>query len=272
MSKKLEEIINNAETIQRSFTEPTTVTVTDREKYLLHLPAEFDTAKIPYGKPLKELTAPQLEESLKTGKVNRMRVGPETLGFPFVVTWNPIIEGGEVVGLLITTTSTENIDRLRNMSRELASTVDDMATSTEQIAEVSNVMTERIQEISSDSETIIETIENAYEVIKAIQNIANQSNILGLNASIEAARAGEYGKGFSVVATEIRRLAEQSRNSSTNIIDYLENVNEAMNQNNISIQEIATTVSEHSANIQELHSSFSIITTAAEELMKAGRV
>ncbi|MFA8438643.1 methyl-accepting chemotaxis protein [Pueribacillus sp. YX66] len=272
MSKKLQEIINNAETIQRSFTEPTTVTITDTEKYLVHLPAAFDTANIRPGTPIKELTAPLLEESLKTGKVNRMRVGPETLGFPFIVTWNPIIEDGNVVGLLITTTSTEQIDKLRQLSRELANTVENMAQTTEQMAEVSNVINEQIQGISSDSNSIIRTIENAYELIKAIQNVANQSNILGLNASIEAARAGEYGKGFSVVANEIRRLAEHSKQSSTNIIDYLDHVNEAMNGNNRSIQEISSTIEEHSANVQELHSSFSVIKTAADELMKAGRV
>lgn len=272
MSKKLQEIINNAETIQRSFTEPTTVTITDTEKYLVHLPAAFDTASIEPGLPIKELTAPLLEESLKTGKVNRMRVGPEALGFPFIVTWNPIIEDDNVVGLLITTTSTEKIDKLRKLSRELASTVENMAQTTKQIADVSNHITEQIQSISTDSESIIKTIESAYELIKAIQNVANQSNILGLNASIEAARAGEYGKGFSVVAAEIRRLAEQSKQSSVNIIDYLQNINEAINGNNESIQEISSTIEQHSANVQELHSSFSVIRTAADELMKAGKV
>ncbi len=272
MSKKLQEIINNAETIQRSFSEPTTVTITDTEKYLVHLPAEFSTANIQPGMPLKELSAPLLEDSLKTGKVNRMRVGPEVFGYPFVVTWNPIIEDGKVVGLLITSTSTEKIDRLRKMSRELASTVENMAQTTEQIAKVSDSITEQIQRISTESDSIIQTIENAYELIKAIQNVANQSNILGLNASIEAARAGEYGKGFTVVAAEIRRLAEQSKQSSANIIDYLQTMNEAINGNNESIQEISSTIEQHSASIQELHGSFSVIKTTADELMKAGRV
>jgi hypothetical protein len=272
MSKKIQEIINNAETIQRSFTEPTTVIVTDTEKLIFHLPAEFDTAKVQLGQPLKELTTPQLEESLKTGKVTRLRVMETFIGFPFIVTYNPIIDNNKVVGLLITTTSTEQMDKLVKMSKNLAETVENMAVNTRQIAQVSTLIVDKIQEISEESDSILKALENTYEVIKSIQNIAIQSNVLGLNASIEAARAGDYGKGFSVVAKEIRRMAEQSKGASKNIIQYLENINRAIHQNNHSIQGITAITQEHSATIQELNSSFSIISSTADELMKASQV
>ena len=271
MSKKLQELVQNAETIQRSFPDPTTVVVTDLEKYLFHLPADFDQSNIPANMPFDNLTAPLMEESLRTGKVNRMEVGPEKLGFPFMVTWNPVIENHKVVGLLITTTSTEKMESLKKLSTDLAVTVEQMTTTTEQVAEVSSVIVDRIVGISADSETITKTVEDVYQVIKSIRDVANQTKILGLNASIEAARAGEYGKGFTVVANEIRKMADQSKESSIHIIKFLEKVRESINQNNQSIQEISAMTEEHSASIEELNNAFSMISTAADELMNSAK-
>ncbi len=271
MSQKLQEIINNAHLIQKSFTDPTTIVVTDTEQYLFHLRAEFDTTHIPVGTPIKEISNPLMEKSLKTGEISRMVVGPERFGFPFTLTVNPVIDQNKVVGLLMTSTSTEKIDSLRTMSSELAATAEQLNATTEEVVTVSNVIADKVQIMTSDSEMISKTVESVYEVIESIQYIATQSNILGLNASIEAVRAGEYGKGFTVVANEIRRMADQSKESAVNIINFLEKVKEAANQNNRSIQDIASMMEEHAKSIQELTNSFAIISSAAEELKKKAK-
>ncbi|WP_425456123.1 methyl-accepting chemotaxis protein [Bacillus yapensis] len=147
-----------------------------------------------------------------------------------------------------------------------------MSATSEQLSNVSHTISEKIQAISSDSESISKMIEDAYQVIKSVQEIANQSKILGLNAAIEAARAGEYGKGFSVVANEIRRMADQSKESSVSIIEYLEKVNAAINGNNSSIHEIVTMVEEHTASLAEFNNSLDLIASSADKLMSSSKL
>ncbi|MNP00489.1 Methyl-accepting chemotaxis protein McpC [compost metagenome] len=102
------------------------------------------------------------------------------------------------------------------------------ATITEQTAEGGLVLIEQLKgksaEVEINTVKVSELIDSLntrsnyiQEITKNISNIANQTNILSLNASIEAARAGEVGKGFNVVAQEVRKLAEQTQTLSSNI-------------------------------------------------------
>src|SRR5699024_8559874 len=85
--------------------------------------------------------------------------------------------------------------------------------------------TERVNGAMEQTEKVIDGLESSVQsvqsIIGIIKNISEQTNLLALNASIEAVRAGEHGKGFSVVAEEVRKLAEQSRVSTEQVYEII---------------------------------------------------
>lgn len=96
-------------------------------------------------------------------------------------------------------------------------------------------------------------------IISFIEKVAQQSNLLGLNASIEAARAGNYGRTFSVVASEIRKLSNDTGEASKKIGTFLESMKEQITTVTQSIQDIEKSSAELSSNAETF-------TQIAEEL------
>jgi methyl-accepting chemotaxis protein len=78
------------------------------------------------------------------------------------------------------------------------------------------------------------------EILESVNEIAEQSNLLAVNASIEAARAGDHGRGFSVVATEVRNLAEQSKRSTRQINRILSEIRKSSDMVLVSIEDCKT--------------------------------
>jgi methyl-accepting chemotaxis protein len=86
---------------------------------------------------------------------------------------------------------------------------------------------ERVEAIARDILTLSEQTQQIGEITATVNDLADQSNILALNASIEAAKAGEHGKGFAVVATEVRNLAEQSKGATAQVRRILGDIQKA---------------------------------------------
>jgi len=89
------------------------------------------------------------------------------------------------------------------------------------VREAAQSMAEKTQGIYQMLEVLIDRTKKINEVTKAIQAIANKTNMLSLNASIESARAGEYGRGFSVVAKQMQELANTTKDSSAEVFVLL---------------------------------------------------
>ncbi|MEF9935162.1 MAG: methyl-accepting chemotaxis protein [Clostridium sp.] len=90
--------------------------------------------------------------------------------------------------------------------------------------------------MKNDMGELITLITNMKDVIRSINGISDQTNLLALNASIEASRAGESGRGFSVVAQEIRKLAEETKNLTSNMDTFVQSIGDASNKSIDSVE------------------------------------
>jgi methyl-accepting chemotaxis protein len=134
-----------------------------------------------------------------------------------------------------TTASVEEVRQTAEQSVERAQLVSEMASNTLKLAEngldavkkTEDGMSDLKEQVRHIAETILSLSEQTLqigEIIATVNDIADQSNLLALNAAMEAARAGEAGRGFAVVAGEVRTLAEQSRQATAQVSSILNEI------------------------------------------------
>ncbi len=131
----------------------------------------------------------------------------------------------------------------------------------------------KIQTIAELILELSDFVQSISSTVGLVEDIAEQTNLLALNAAVEAARAGEHGKGFAVVASEIRKLADESKQATTKIISLINDIQQTANSTVLATEEgtkeiesgleLAHIISE---NIEKLISSMSEIASNMKEI------
>ncbi|MEE1027420.1 MAG: methyl-accepting chemotaxis protein [Agathobacter sp.] len=189
---------------------------------------------------------------------------------------NLIIETGSEADLL-----NKNADKMLIVSDKTTFAIDELKKISEEVGSSVNIIAELTEQTNESAKTIREAAE-------FISGIADETNLLSLNASIEAARAGEAGKGFAVVADEIQKLAVQSNEASSRIdkivntlivdaehvVDSMEQMksvigkqNEYIKSTEDSVSEVMEEINESIEKIRNIEKRTQDLETARKEMM-----
>jgi len=149
-----------------------------------------------------------------------------------------------------------------DVSKTGLNSVENAILSMKEIQEQMKLISDSILSLSEKSQLI-------GEIVSTTENLAEQSNILAINASIEAAKAGEYGKGFSVVAMEVKNLAEQSKSSISRIRTILNDIQKATNRAVLVTENGSKAVDRGTEQSRESRESIHILSSIISEASQA---
>lgn len=196
-------------------------------------------------------------------------------GVPVSISSAPLFDEdtGEVVATLGLITPREAAAHLQDIANSLSEGITGISSAIEELAASASEIHTNEQKLNGEITEVTNLSEQINEVSSFIKEIADETKMLGLNAAIEAARAGEVGRGFGVVAEEIRKLSEQSKSTVPKIKELTDtiksNVGRAseMSKNSLnSSQEQAAATQEITASIEEITSMAETLNTIARKL------
>lgn len=157
----------------------------------------------------------------------------------------------------------EGEKEVQQYATKLYAAIEQAAAAAQQLAASSEELAATSQSVANAANKSFEEVNKTSDILDIIRRVSKQTNLLGLNAAIEASRAGEHGRGFSVVASEIRKLAKESNGSASKIDNML-------NQFRSSVKSVLQNVEHSNVITQEQVKANQEITQRLDSLMDIG--
>jgi methyl-accepting chemotaxis protein len=261
----LEEAIKVAPLIKQLTVEDLAVVVCDRERFIRYIPGQKFDLGIKEGQFLTEKGA--MNQAIKEGRRIVREIGKEVVGIPHISIVVPLYQENQIIGAIAAVQSTDKKESLMEMAEDLNKTIRVLTTYFQQLAAEAQELSATAEGLAREANEGYKNVGKTDQIIKVIDNIASQTNLIGLNAAIEAARVGKIGKGFTVVADEVRKLARTSLDSVKNIKEIISDIAHKIEHMHNSINEIMQMASTQANNICNILPSVENLNVLSTNLM-----
>lgn len=266
MEKILESFLEVAPVLKDIFQEDILVAVADTDEFLYYHKGDTLDLHIKIGQKLS--VDEPLYKTIHDGEIYIIMVAEEVYGVPFKSVSYPIKNSqGKVIGGVGIGKSLTGHLKVEQATASMFSSLQQTNASIEEIAANSQKLLCSMNNIVDSAESTGEKIKETDGILNIITGISSQSNLLALNAAIEAARAGEAGRGFSVVADEMRKLSQISGESAKKISKLLLEMRGAIDEVIKEINSTKLMAESQAASTEEITSTLEEVTSNSEVLV-----
>ncbi|PXV95404.1 methyl-accepting chemotaxis protein (MCP) signaling protein [Lachnotalea glycerini] len=250
------------------FESEVSVAITDQEKFVYVNYCDKLDLKSQSGDLIPAGGA--IRDALNNKREVIKEVPKQVYGTPFKSFAIPVKDANNVIGIVVFGKSLEKKNSLTGITKEVVDSLTEMSGAINHIAEAVQSLALMNEELLVESNKTNDQVEEIKNVVKVVEAIASQTNLLGLNAAIEAARAGENGRGFSIVAQEIRNLSNSSSESMKKIREVIDNITKSTQSINGKIVQFNDISQNQSASLEEMAASITEINNTSKLLEDIG--
>lgn len=269
---KLEQLVSCLPILQSIFPDDAKMVVFDTDGVIADLPGKIINIPSKVGVPWSEFKGTVSYKAFVERRAFREERGAETFGVAYIAISVPIFEGNELLGVLSAIVSNNRMNTMKIGSEKLSAAVTSLSSTAVGLNEASGELTSQTQQLFAQSEEIIQAVANSQKTLDKVKEISETTKLVGLNAAIEAAHLGEMGRGFEVIAMEIRKMADDSKALSTDIQEKMKEIHKSVMQMHQSIQQVASFTQAQSASMSQMYAAFEQIQSTSDELLDSSRV